>query len=89
MILPAIPSSVGMLVLTACLIASMGAAEPVVYRNTAPGIGYTGSSACAGCHPKIWRDYARTAMGRSIALATAPDQLANGTDTVSVFQRRN
>src|SRR5579859_384359 len=61
-ILPAIPSSVGMLLVTACLIASMGAAENVVYRNTVPGVAYTGSAACAGCHPKIWRDYARTAM---------------------------
>ena len=59
MILPAIPSSVGTLLLTACLIASMGAAENVVYRNTVPGVAYTGSSACAGRHPKIWRAFNR------------------------------
>ncbi|MCC6344142.1 MAG: hypothetical protein IT166_18210 [Bryobacterales bacterium] len=46
------------------------AAAPLVFRNTGPGVAYVGSKKCAGCHPAIYRGYARTAMGRSI---TVPD----------------
>jgi hypothetical protein len=31
--------------------------------------GYTGSTACSQCHADIYREYLKTAMGRSIALA--------------------
>jgi len=88
MVLPTTPAKVRLLVLTACLISPLGSAENPAYRNTAPAVAYTGSQACAGCHPKIYRDYSRTAMGRSMALATAPDHVANGTDTVSVFSEK-
>lgn len=37
-------------------------------RNTVPGVGYVGSKACASCHPKIYSEYVKTAMGRSITL---------------------
>jgi hypothetical protein len=88
MILHAIRGVVKLLVLTACFILPLGAAENAECRNTAPTVAYVGSSACAGCHPKIYRDYTRTAMGRSMKLAMAPDQLASGTDTISVFSEK-
>jgi hypothetical protein len=87
-ILDAIPGVVRLLVLTACLISGLGATENVAYRNTAPGVAYAGSSACAGCHPKIYRDYSCTAMGRSMTVAMAPDHLASGTNTISVFSEK-
>src|SRR5690349_1833208 len=30
---------------------------------------YVGSKLCAGCHPRIFRSFRRTAMGRSMAAA--------------------
>jgi hypothetical protein len=52
------------------------AAESVAWRNAATGVAYVGSKACAGCHPKLYRDYLATAMGRSMGPASAPAQLA-------------
>src|SRR5438128_2489605 len=46
------------------------AAEPLPpHRNTAPGVEYTGSKACAGCHKAVYDKFIRTSMGRSITQA--------------------
>jgi hypothetical protein len=38
------------------------------YANTAPGVHYVGSKACARCHVQIYGEYSQTLMGRSMAL---------------------
>lgn len=38
------------------------------YLNTAPGVHYVGSKACATCHAAIYREYAQTMMGQSMTL---------------------
>ncbi len=67
---------------------SLRAAETTAYRNTAPGVAYTGSRTCAGCHPKIYRDYAGTAMGRSMVLATSAAHLESVPAAASVFNEK-
>ena len=47
------------------------------YLNSAPGVLYLGSKACASCHPQIYEEYRRTDMGRSFAEASATS-LPNG-----------
>ena len=43
------------------------AAEPEpVFQNTVPGVQYTGSKACAGCHKAVFEKFRRTAMGNSV-----------------------
>src|SRR5947207_5406805 len=74
-----------MIVLTTCLIGPLAAVDNTAPRNAAPGVAYTGSRACAACHPEIYRNYSRTSMGRSMTPATAPDELAHGTETVSIY----
>ncbi len=44
------------------------AAQTVRYRNTTAGVGHVGSKACAACHAEIYREYMRSAMGRSMAV---------------------
>jgi hypothetical protein len=51
-------------------------ASPVVYRNSAPGVGYVGSQVCGGCHAAIYQTYLKTDMGRSMSLPAEPDELA-------------
>ena len=46
------------------------------FENTAPGVGYIGSEACAQCHQDIYQSYIKTDMGRSMALPSDPAQLA-------------
>jgi hypothetical protein len=70
------------------IVAPLCAAESAAYRNTAPGVAYVGSRVCAGCHPKIYREYVRSAMGRSMALAAGPAQLENVPATASVFSEK-
>jgi hypothetical protein len=41
-------------------------------RNTVPGVDYVGSTVCAGCHEKTYREFRRTPMGRSMSLGTDP-----------------
>ncbi len=66
---------------------SLDCAETLTYRNTEPGAAYTGSGVCAGCHAKIYRDYVRTAMGRSMSLAT-PAAFENVPVSASIFSER-
>jgi len=52
------------------LAVSFVAAEDITYRNTKSGVAYVGSRVCAGCHAKIYQEYAQTAMGRSMDVAS-------------------
>ena len=42
------------------------------FQNTAPGVAYVGSQSCAACHAEIYESYLKTAMGRSMKLASEP-----------------
>jgi hypothetical protein len=72
-------------------VASISAAETVaamaVPRNAAPGVGYVGSEACAGCHAALYERYRKTGMGRSMSLASDPSQLNRIPAPVTVFQQ--
>ena len=70
------------------IVTSLDAAADLTYRNTTPGVAYIGSQMCAGCHAKIYRDYARTAMGRSMSLGSSPEHLENVTAAASIFHER-
>lgn len=70
------------------IMASAYAAEPNLYRNTAPGVAYIGSRACAGCHQKIYQNYIHTAMGRSMALARSSAQVEETAANQSVFSAK-
>ena len=45
-------------------------------RNTRKESAYAGSDACAACHPAISANYRKTGMGRSMASASSPTELA-------------
>jgi hypothetical protein len=45
------------------------------YRNTAPGVNYLGSKACARCHIDIYNSFIKTEMGQSVSLPDGPSQL--------------
>jgi hypothetical protein len=68
--------------------ASLLTAEDIAYRNTKPGVAYIGSRICAGCHAKIYQDYVRTAMGRSMDLAASSLQRQNITPRASIFSEK-
>jgi hypothetical protein len=63
--------------------------KEVKYRNTAPGVAFTGSKSCAGsaCHEEIYRDYLRTAHGSSMGLANTPTELAKAPQRVTVYNK--
>ena len=44
------------------------AAAEIHYRNTAPGVAYVGSKACATCHATIYQEYIHTDMAQSMSL---------------------
>ncbi|MGH9435353.1 MAG: tetratricopeptide repeat protein, partial [Terriglobia bacterium] len=45
-----------------------------VYLNSRLGVRYVGSKVCGTCHANIYREYAQTAMGRSMTLPDDPVQ---------------
>jgi len=45
--------------------------QSAAYLNTAPGVKYVGSKACAGCHQQICETFGKTDMGRSMSTVTA------------------
>src|SRR5579872_1397366 len=53
-----------------------------------PPLAYVGSRACAACHPKIYRDYVRTAMGRSMDVGTSSVRLENVSVPASIFSEK-
>ena len=65
-------------------VASAQIAAETTYRNTSSGVEYVGSNVCAACHADISNDYGKTAMGRSMSLASDPEQLARVTHTVTI-----
>jgi hypothetical protein len=48
----------------------------IIYRNTAPGVGFVGSEVRGGCHTEIYQTFLKTDMGRSMSLPTGADELA-------------
>src|SRR6266511_5077599 len=50
-------------------------ARAPTFRNTAPGVSYTGSKECAPCHRQIYETYIQSPMGRSMSLATDASHL--------------
>jgi hypothetical protein len=70
----------------------MNANAEVVYRNTERGVSYAGSSSCggaAGCHREVTESYSRTPMGRSMALANTPENLAKVPHPIRVRSQRS
>jgi hypothetical protein len=64
--------------------------KPVVYRNTAPGVAFTGSKSCAasGCHEQIYQDYQSVPMGNSMTPANTPAELARVPHTIAVYSKK-
>ena len=62
----------------------------IVYRNTAPGVQFTGSKSCAasGCHEEIYRDYQSVPMGNSMTPANIPAELARVPHTITVYSKQ-
>ena len=50
--------------------------------TTPPSPGYVGSRACSACHQQIYKEYVRTAMGRSMSLPG--NQLPAGTEPIGI-----
>lgn len=63
-------------------------AQDLTYLNAKPGVSYSGSQACAGCHAKIYQNYTATAMGRSMDLAASSRQRDQVSFTTSVFAQK-
>jgi tetratricopeptide (TPR) repeat protein len=57
------------------------------FRNTLPGVPYSGSAACAKCHKAIFNDYNRTPMGRSMGLPANSPELSLVTSPITVFDQ--
>jgi hypothetical protein len=64
--------------------ASAQTAGETTYRNTSPGVEYVGSNVCRGCHADICNDYGKTDMGRSMSLASDPEQLTRVAHTMTI-----
>src|SRR6266540_278291 len=67
-------------VLSCCVVGISALAMPSparapTFRNTAPGVSYTGSKECAPCHRQIYETYIQSPMGRSMSLATDASHL--------------
>jgi len=58
-------------------------------RNTAAGVDYVGSAACAGCHEQIYREFRRTPMGRSMSVASDPGLLKLASKPVEVVSSQS
>ncbi len=58
------------------------------FQNTAPENAYVGSETCRPCHSDIYEEYRQTAMGRSMALPSDPEQLARVPSPVTVQAKR-
>lgn len=62
----------------------------IVYRNTAPGVAFTGSKSCegAGCHDELCRNYYQTTHGASMGPANTPAELAQVPNRVTVYDKK-
>src|SRR5207247_9338 len=66
---------------------SASESKSVIYRNTAPGVAYLGSSVCAGCHKDIYDQYLRTDMGRSMSRVADSSQLEKVSAPITIFSK--
>ena len=62
--------------------------QAVTYRNTAPGVAYLGSKACASCHEDVYNSYVKTGMGRSMSLVNQPLQLERVPSLITVKDKK-
>jgi len=64
--------------------------KQTVYRNTSPGVAFTGSKSCAasGCHEQICQDYQSVPMGNSMTPANTPAELARVPHTITVYSTK-
>lgn len=63
--------------------------KPATFRNSAPGVAFTGSRSCAaaGCHEQISRDFQTVPMGRSMTPANTPAELARVPSPITVYSK--
>ena len=61
------------------------AAAQTSYRNTAPGVAYVGSKACATCHATIYLEHIHTDMAQSMSPPHQRLELENLQAPVTVF----
>jgi tetratricopeptide repeat protein len=66
----------------------LGAAGEDTFRNTTKGAPYVGSKVCAGCHPGVFESYRKTGMGRSMASASSPAELAKSPKPVTLWNEK-
>jgi len=78
------------LLLGASVFAWGQAQRGVTFRNTLPGVAFTGSKSCegAGCHDELCRSYAQTWHGNSMGPANAPSELAKVNGRVTVYDKQ-
>jgi hypothetical protein len=83
-------STAGRLLLAILPVLAPGAPpESVIeYRNLKPGVRFTGTKSCIGCHQQIYLSFRRTAMGASADLASAKTELARVPRPVTVFSEK-
>ncbi len=62
-----------------------------VFRNTEPGVAYTGSQICgqSGCHEEINREYFSTPHGQSMGPANSPRELARVPKPLTIFNKKD
>jgi hypothetical protein len=64
-------------------------AGPVIeYRNLRPGVRFTGTKSCIGCHQRIYQDFRRTGMGISADVANTKAELARVPKPITVFSEK-
>jgi hypothetical protein len=69
-----------------CLFGASGIQPP---GNAAPGVGYVGSKVCAASHRKIYDEYIRTPMGRSLAALPATPESATPAPSLRIAGARS
>jgi len=64
--------------------------KTIKYRNTVPGVAYTGSKSCvgSGCHEQTYHNYYRTPHGNSMGPANAPSELAKVPDRIKIYAKK-
>ena len=64
-------------------VGALSAQTGIVSRTGSGGTAgaYLDSKVCAGCHPRIWESYGRTAMGRSFYRPSAANRIEDYTQT--------
>jgi len=60
----------------------------VAYPNTAPGVAFTGSKSCEGCHEELSRSYHLAPHGSSMGPANGPTELSKVPDRITVYDQK-